>query len=201
MQRDRLDFSNSNGPLERSRHSIIGQGLALAHASIGSKKMHANSLRMVAPTPSPENASTSHRRALAPQSKPSGACHQTHEHVSHVTRCAQDCADRPCGSQRCYVSVCITGRKRTQEALSSPDAHRLSDGPTSPAQLSSGVLPPGRKSRRSFERNSKQEVPGWYQLRIGGVPPGWGPSGHVLLKGWGAPERRARGLVKRFRFR
>jgi len=80
------------------------------------------------------------------------------------------------------VSVCITGRKRTQEAVSSPHAHGLFDGPTSPAQRSSGVLPLGRKSQRSFEWNSKQEVAGWNQRRVGGVPPGWGPAGAVCMR-------------------
>jgi len=39
----------------------------------------------------------------------------------------------------------------------------------------------------SLERNSKQEVAGWYQLRIGGVPLGWGPAGGDFAKGGAYP--------------
>jgi len=117
--------------------------------------------------------------------------HQAHESEGYVTSRAQDCGDRPFSCQHRCVSVCITGRKRTQEALSSPDAHRPSDGPTSPAQRSSAVLPLGRKSGRSFEWNSKQEVAGWNQRRIGGVPPGWGPAMGISRRG-GLPNQRPR---------
>ena len=151
------------------------RALRLPAPALAAKRCMQTDYAWWTPTPSPENASTSHRRALAPQSRPSEACHQTHEPEGGVTRDrdpAPRCGDRPCGSQRCDVVVCITRRKRTQEALSSPDAHLLSDGPTSSVQRSSAVLPQGRKSRRSFEWNSKQEVAAWNQRRIGGCPRG-----------------------------
>jgi len=76
---------------------------------------------------------------------------------------------------------CITGRKRTQEASSSFSAHSLTGWPT-PHNARGGCYNRAAKvgvvRAQLRARGSRMEpTQNW------GVPLGWGPSGHVLLRG------------------